>query len=99
MALAMLTRITNCNIVIITRLERKLMSMKNMTNYGRGRMTKTSMPLRRRDANTTEDLRSGHIKGVKAMVVATSKEYVPRDSILHHWRCELCRCRGTCRAQ
>jgi hypothetical protein len=44
MTLALLTGITNC-ITTITRLNRELMAMENMTNNGSRWMTKTRVPL------------------------------------------------------
>jgi hypothetical protein len=55
-----------------------------MTNNGSGRMTKTSMPLRRRDANSTEHLMgTRRIHAIEAMTQLPAKKNVPRGSILN----------------
>jgi hypothetical protein len=55
-----------------------------MTNDRSGRMTKASMPLRRRNANSTEHLRgTRRIHAIEAMTQLPAKKNVPRGSILN----------------
>ena len=57
------------------------MPLKDMTHYWRSRMAKTRMPMGRPCANTTEDL-GNRIQSIQRPTISTSKEYIPRCSIL-----------------
>jgi hypothetical protein len=96
MALVLLTCITNGGSIIVGH-NWKLMVMKNMTDDGDGRVTKSRMPLRGRHTNTAESSNGWHMKHIKTMAQATSKKYVPHVRILnknrndetqqkHYWR-------------
>ena len=60
------------------------MATKNMAHYRRRRMTKARMPMCSRHTHTTENLRTRRrLQRVQALVNTTSKQNLPRDSVLY----------------